>query len=71
MSGSLPGNFQNALKKFRTDKEYGELIRTSFFALIVRITGVVTGFLVTLITSRYYGADALGGTAQAVVRAAI
>ena len=60
MNGLLRGNLLNALKKFRTDREYGELIRTSFFALLVRITGVITGFFVTLITTRYYGADALG-----------
>jgi O-antigen/teichoic acid export membrane protein len=60
MIGSLPDKIKNGLHKFRTDKEYGELVRTSFFALLVRMTGVVTGFLVTLITSRYYGADALG-----------
>lgn len=60
MIGLLPDNLRNALKKFRTDNDYNELIRTSFFALLVRITGVITGFLVTLITTRYYGADALG-----------
>jgi O-antigen/teichoic acid export membrane protein len=60
MIGSLPDNFRNALKKFRTDREYGELIRTSFFALLVRLTGVITGFVVTLITTRYFGANALG-----------
>ena len=60
MIGLLPDNLRNALKKFRTDSDYNELIRTSFFALLVRITGVITGFLVTLITTRYYGADALG-----------
>ncbi len=60
MIGLLPDNLRNALKKFRTDSDYNELIRTSFFALLVRITGVFTGFLVTLITTRYYGADALG-----------
>ena len=60
MIGSLPDSLRRALNKFRTDREYGELVRTSFFALLIRCTGVITGFLVTLITSRYYGADALG-----------
>ncbi len=60
MIGSLPDNFRNAFHKFKTDKEYGEFVRTSFFALLVRLTGVITGFCVTLITTRYYGADALG-----------
>lgn len=60
MIGSLPGKLSNALEKFRTDREYNELIRTSFFALLVRVTGIITGFLVTLLTTRYFGADALG-----------
>src|SRR4051812_686340 len=60
MIGSLPDNLRNAFLKFKTDKEYGEFVRTSFYALIVRLTGVITGFTVTLITTRYYGADALG-----------
>lgn len=60
MIGSLPDSLRSTLNKFRTDRDYGELLRTSFFALLIRMTGVVTGFLVTLITSRYYGADALG-----------
>jgi O-antigen/teichoic acid export membrane protein len=60
MIGSLPDNLRRALNKFRTDREYGELVRTSFFALLVRISGTLTGFFVTLITSRYFGADALG-----------
>lgn len=60
MIGSLPDKFRDAVKKFKTDHEYGELVRTSFFALLIRMTGVITGFAVTLITSRYYGADALG-----------
>lgn len=60
MIGLLPGNFRITVKKFREDREYAELIRTSFFALLVRVCGVITGFLVTLITTRYYGANALG-----------
>lgn len=60
MIGSLPNKLRDALHKFRNDPQYGELVRTSFFALLVRISGVITGFLVTLITSRYFGADALG-----------
>jgi O-antigen/teichoic acid export membrane protein len=60
MNGSLQSRFRHSLKKFGTDRDYGELVRTSFFALLVRMTGVFTGFLVTLLTSRYFGADALG-----------
>src|SRR3954470_18506344 len=60
MIGSWPDKFRNAYYKFRTDKDYGEFVRTSFFALLVRLTGVFTGFCVTLITTRFYGADALG-----------
>jgi O-antigen/teichoic acid export membrane protein len=60
MIGSLPDNLRNAYLKYKTDKEYGEFVRTSFFALIVRLTGVITGFSVTLITTRHFGADAYG-----------
>ncbi len=60
MIGSLPGNLKNTLNKFRTDREYRELVQTSFFALLVRIAGIITGFFVTIITTRYFGADALG-----------
>ena len=60
MNGSLQSRLQRALKKFSTDRDYSELVRTSFFALLVRMTGVFTGFLVTLLTARYFGADALG-----------
>ena len=60
MTGSLPDNIRNAFRRFKTDPEYAELIKTSSYAMIVRIAGVVTGFFVTLLTSRYYGADALG-----------
>ena len=60
MIGSLPDNFRDTVRKYRNDKQYGELVRTSFKALIIRVTGVATGFLVTLLTSRYFGADALG-----------
>ena len=60
MIGSLRNNFREGLLRFRSDGRYRELIRSSFFALVVRIAGVGTGFLVTLFTSRYFGADALG-----------
>ena len=60
MIGSLLDNFKNALSRFKHDKDYNELIRTSFLALMVRMIGVSTGFFVTLLTSRFFGADALG-----------
>ena len=60
MIGSLLDNLRSSLLRFKTDKEYNELIRTSFLALLVRMIGVSTGFFVTLLTSRFFGADALG-----------
>ncbi len=60
MIGSLLANFKNGFIRFKTDKDYNELIRTSFLALLVRLIGVLTGFFVTLLTSRFFGADALG-----------
>jgi O-antigen/teichoic acid export membrane protein len=60
MSGLLQGSFQNTINKFRNDSDYRELVKTSFYALLVRVSGIITGFLVTIITTRYFGADALG-----------
>lgn len=60
MIGSLRDKLQSLLLKYRTDQQYSELVRTSFLALAVRMIGVGTGFLVTLITGRYYGASSLG-----------
>ena len=60
MIGSLLDNFRKSYLRFQTDKEYSELIRTSFLALLVRMIGVLTGFFVTLLTSRFFGAGALG-----------
>lgn len=60
MIGSLLDNLRNVFFRFKTDKDYNELIRTSFLALLVRMIGVLTGFFVTLLTSRFFGADALG-----------
>jgi len=60
MIGLLPAKFKEALTKFKSDPEYRELISTSFFSLLVRMIGTGTGFLVTLVTSRYFGAGALG-----------
>ncbi len=60
MIGLLPAKFRQFLSKYRSDSDYRELISTSFFSLLVRIIGTGTGFLVTLVTSRYFGAGALG-----------
>ncbi|TAH43430.1 MAG: flippase [Bacteroidetes bacterium] len=60
MTGLLPAKFKESLEKFKSDPEYRELISTSFFSLLVRMIGTGTGFLVTLVTSRYFGAGALG-----------
>ena len=60
MIGLLPAKFKESLARFNSDPEYRELISTSFFSLLVRMIGTGTGFLVTLVTSRYFGAGALG-----------
>ncbi|MFN8144510.1 MAG: flippase [Bacteroidia bacterium] len=60
MIGSLQNKIRETFERYRSDAEYRELIRTSFFSLIVRMIGVGTGFLVTLFTSRYFSAGALG-----------
>ncbi len=60
MIGSLLDKIQLAFGRFKNDKEYSELVRTSSLALLVRMVGVITGFFVTVFTTRFYGADALG-----------
>ena len=60
MIGSLRGKLSRLLIHYRTDDQFAELVRTSFFAFAVRMIGVVTGFMVTLITGRYFGANSLG-----------
>ena len=60
MIGSLRNKLTQSFNRYRTDAEYRELIRTSFISLLVRMIGVGTGFLVTLVTSRYFSANALG-----------
>lgn len=60
MIGLLPAKFRESLARYKSDPEYRELISTSFFSLLVRMVGTGSGFLVTLVTSRYFGAGALG-----------
>lgn len=48
------------MRRYAEDPTYRELIRSSFLSLLLRGLGVTTGFMVTWITARYYGADALG-----------
>ncbi|MBK7850060.1 MAG: flippase [Bacteroidetes bacterium] len=60
MIGSLQNKLKESFDRYRTDPEYRELIKTSSVSLLVRMIGVGTGFLVTLVTSRYFSANALG-----------
>lgn len=60
MIGLLPANIRKYIERFRAEPEFRELVSTSFNSLLVRMAGVGTGFLVTLVTSRYFGAEALG-----------
>jgi O-antigen/teichoic acid export membrane protein len=60
MIGSLRNNFSAWRSRFVNDASFRHLVRASFFSLLIRVAGLGTGFLVTLITSRFYGADALG-----------
>ncbi|MCX6291263.1 MAG: flippase [Bacteroidetes bacterium] len=46
--------------RYKNDQQFRETIRSSFSSLVIRFAGVFTGFLATVITTRYYGADALG-----------
>ena len=60
MIGLLRNNFADWRNRFVKDASFRYLVRASFFSLLIRILGLGTGFLVTVITSRFYGADALG-----------
>jgi len=60
MIGSLRNNFGAWRNRFVNDASFRHLVRASFFSLLIRVAGLGTGFLVTVITSRFYGADALG-----------
>ncbi|MEO8086046.1 MAG: flippase [Bacteroidota bacterium] len=60
MIGLLRNSFKEWRVRFRKDEPFRHLVRASFFSLIIRIVGLATGFFVTVITSRFYGADALG-----------
>ncbi len=46
--------------RFLHDPDFRELVRSSAGSLFMRLIGVSTGFLVTLVTARYYSAGALG-----------
>jgi len=52
--------FRKAFQKFKQDSSFKETILTSFYSLAIRVVGMFTGFLATVITTRFYGADALG-----------
>jgi O-antigen/teichoic acid export membrane protein len=60
MIGLLRSNFGSWRDRFVKDASFRHLVRASFFSLIIRVAGLATGFFVTVITSRFYGADALG-----------
>lgn len=60
MAGSSRDRLSDLLRRYREDATHRELIRSSFVSLLIRGLGVSTGFLVTWITARFYGADALG-----------
>lgn len=60
MIGLLRNNLFEWKERFSNDESFRHLVRASFFSLIIRVVGLGTGFFVTVITSRFYGADALG-----------
>ncbi len=60
MIGLLRDNLKGWILRFKNDESFRHLVCTSFFSLLIRGVGLATGFFVTLITSRFYGADALG-----------
>src|SRR2546423_10898153 len=51
---------KRTFERYRNDIDFRENIHSSFSSLVIRVAGMFTGFLATLITTRFYGADALG-----------
>ncbi len=60
MAGSSRDRISDLWQRYRQDPAHRELLHSSFISLLIRGLGVSTGFLVTWITARFYGADALG-----------
>ena len=60
MIGLLRNSFVTWKDRFKNDTSFRHLVRASFFSLLIRVAGLATGFFVTVITSRFYGANALG-----------
>lgn len=60
MIGLLRNSLLEWKERFSSDESFRHLVRASFFSLVIRVVGLGTGFFVTVITSRFYGADALG-----------
>jgi len=56
----LQDKINQHLSRYRQDESYRKLILSGFYSFLIRIVGIGTGFLVMLITSRFFGADALG-----------
>ncbi len=46
--------------KLGKDKDLSELIKGSSTSFIIRIIGIISGYIFTLIIARFYGAEALG-----------
>jgi len=51
---------KRAFLKYKDDKNFRDTVQSSFSSLLIRFVGVFTGFLATVITTRFYGADAFG-----------
>lgn len=60
MRPSLPASAPTWLKRLLRDDAYRMLLLSSIRSLAVRMLGVITGFFVTWMTARFYGAEALG-----------
>ncbi len=60
MIGLLQNSFKELRERFSSNEPFRHLVRASFFSLVIRVLGLGAGFFVTVITSRFYGADALG-----------
>jgi O-antigen/teichoic acid export membrane protein len=51
----------NKLKqKIQSDKHFAELLKGSYIAFVLKIVGIIAGYIFTLLITRGYGAEAMG-----------
>lgn len=47
-------------QKLKTDTHFAELLKGSSIAFVLRVVGIIAGYIFTLLITRGYGAEAMG-----------